>query len=293
MSERTCEVLRVDVFTKTKGQGNPVGLVLDGDDWTRQEMQEIAKQANFNETVFVCSSKNADLKLRFFMPLKETDLCGHGTIGAMMQLFQGKDSCSITIETNSGILEATYNHVTDDVTMKQKEATFRLFTGDKGKLSEVLKIEPEDISNELPIVYGNTGVWTLLVPVINEGVLDKMVPRNKEFPKVLKEMPDVSIHPFVVRSVENRIASARHFSAFNAGSVEDAVTGTASGVMGAYLLNWLYVEQKELELLVYQGKQMEQEGLVRVTATKNGPNTQVAISGTACLNSRMTISLKS
>lgn len=290
MTKRNCDVLRIDVFTETPGKGNPAGLVLNGDDFTDKEMQQIAKEANFNETVFVCSSQIADLRLRFFMPLKETELCGHGTIGAIYQLYQGKASQEITVETLAGILEVSYDKSKNEVTMKQNHAIFKDFSSDKLELCQLLTIEIDDLSDELPVIYGNTGVWTLLVPVKNEAILDKMIPRTKEFPNVLKEFPNALIHPIVILSEIE--ASARHFSSFGSGSIEDSVTGTASGVMGAYLLKYLFNEKNQLELLVHQGKHLNQEGVVKVRASKNELKTyEVKISGKACLNGKLTITI--
>ncbi|MBO0429857.1 PhzF family phenazine biosynthesis isomerase [Vagococcus fluvialis] len=290
MTKRNCDVLRIDVFTETPGKGNPAGLVLNGDDFTDKEMQQIAKEANFNETVFVCSSQIADLRLRFFMPLKETELCGHGTIGAIYQLYQGKASQEITVETLVGVLEVSYDKSKNEVTMKQNHAIFKGFSSDKLELCQLFTIEIDDLSDELPVIYGNTGVWTLLVPVKNEAILDKMIPRTKEFPNVLKEFPNASIHPFVILSEIE--ASARHFSGFGSGSIEDSVTGTASGVMGAYLLKYLFNEKNQLELLVHQGKHLNQEGVVKVRASKNELKTyEVKISGKACLSGKLTITI--
>lgn len=40
-----CIVLRVDAFTQVPGQGNPAGVVLNGDQYTPEEMQGIAKKS--------------------------------------------------------------------------------------------------------------------------------------------------------------------------------------------------------------------------------------------------------
>jgi PhzF family phenazine biosynthesis protein len=52
---------------------------------------------------------------------------------------------------------------------------------------------------------------------------------------VLKEMPGASVHPFCFETYDpNAHMHARHFSSPFSGTIEDPVTGTASGVMGAY-----------------------------------------------------------
>lgn len=47
-------------------------------------MQEIAFKAGFNVTAFLVKSDAADLKIRFFTPGHEMNLCGHGTMVAFM-----------------------------------------------------------------------------------------------------------------------------------------------------------------------------------------------------------------
>lgn len=62
--------------------------MLDGDALSEAQMQAIAKQAGFSECAFVCRSDKADLRLRFFMPLQETGLCGHATVASICALME-------------------------------------------------------------------------------------------------------------------------------------------------------------------------------------------------------------
>lgn len=58
---------------------------------------------------------------------------------------------------------------------------------------------------------------------------------------------------------------ARLFSSPFSGTVEDPVTGTTSGVMGAYYAR--YIAQKPaapLNLLIEQGQEIQRDGRVRV-----------------------------
>ena len=60
-----------------------------------------------------------------------------------------------------------------------------------------------------------------------------MKPNNEMFPSVLKEIPNASIHPICLETYDELAQMhGRHFSSAYAGTIEDPVTGTASGVMG-------------------------------------------------------------
>lgn len=289
----SCTVLRVDAFTQIQGQGNPAGVVMDGDSYTPEEMQAIAKRVGFNETVFICESDTATVKLRYFTPGHETPLCGHATIGAIFALFNGKGNRQILIETAAGILPIMYDDKNQKITMKQAEPTFIDFNGDKSALCQSLGIQLEDLHQTWPIQYGNTGSWTLLVPVINAAVLDKMKPNPEVFPDVLKELPRSSIHPFAIISEEEATFTARHFSSPFSGTTEESVTGTASGVMGAYSLNHIYVDGESKEISISQGKHVLREGAVFVHIIRDIKGMhQVSISGTACLHDKFEIRAK-
>jgi PhzF family phenazine biosynthesis protein len=75
---------QVDVFTAIPFKGNPVAVVLDGDDLSGEQMQSIAAWTNLSETTFVCTPANqrADYRLRIFTPRRELPFAGHPTIGS-------------------------------------------------------------------------------------------------------------------------------------------------------------------------------------------------------------------
>ncbi|EOI00392.1 PhzF family phenazine biosynthesis protein [Enterococcus moraviensis ATCC BAA-383] len=289
-----CKVVQIDAFTTIAGQGNPAGVVFEGDQYTTEEMQKIAKEVGFNETVFICKSQNkkASLKLRYFTPGHETPLCGHATIGAIFALYNRAEDQQLQIETGAGILPLVYEKAEQRITMNQAKPTFIDFKGDPFALCQSLGIKMTDLHPTLPIQYGNTGSWTLLLPVKHLSVLDKMKPMPELFPSILNEMPKASIHPFAVISKQEGTFTARHFSSPFSGTQEDSVTGTASGVMGAYVLNHIYQRDEMKEISVLQGKHVQREGMVTVNVIRELDEAhQVSISGTACWNDEFEVSI--
>src|SRR2546426_5693082 len=75
---------KVDVFTAGRFKGNPVAVVLDGDELSSAKMQSIAAWTNLSETTFVCTptDQRADYRLRIFTPKRELPFAGHPTIGS-------------------------------------------------------------------------------------------------------------------------------------------------------------------------------------------------------------------
>src|SRR3989442_13259578 len=72
------------VFPAVPFKGNPVAVVLDGDELSSAQMQSIAAWTNLSETTFVCTptDQRADYRLRIFTPKRELPFAGHPTIGS-------------------------------------------------------------------------------------------------------------------------------------------------------------------------------------------------------------------
>lgn len=278
------KIYKYEAFTDKAGMGNPAGVVFECDDFTEDEMQKAAGKIGFNETVFLLASKEADIKMRYFTPGHEMNLCGHATIAGVKALFEKENKKIKTVETLSGIIDVNMevqNTGKTFISMKQLPAQFEEFKGDKAKLAEAIGITEKDIDDDLPIMYGSTGIWTLLIPIKKLDIFSKMKPENKRFPEVLTQKPRASVHPFCLETYdENADMHGRHFSSPFSGTVEDPVTGTASGVMGAYYISFIK-SLDEKNIAVEQGQEIGKSGMIYVKVKKEYGNLNVEIKGEA------------
>ncbi|MBD3922520.1 PhzF family phenazine biosynthesis isomerase [Paenibacillus sp. PR3] len=277
-------VYHYDAFSTIPNQGNPAGVVLDGEHLTEEQMLAIAEKVGFNETAFPLPSHIADLRIRFFTPGHEINLCGHATMATIYALAtRGMlgDRTELTIETLAGVLPLRLHRGEKNVlriTMMQAAPQFQPFNGSLAELAQSIGIEEQDIAADMPTVYGSTGTWTLIVPVASLAACERMKPDNARFPAILQEMPRSSVHPFCLETYDSAAhMHARHFSSPFSGTIEDPVTGTASGVMGAYFAQHIRSEPT-LNLVVEQGQEIGRDGRVEVTVM-NG--SEVTITGTA------------
>jgi PhzF family phenazine biosynthesis protein len=290
---KSIRVLHFDVFTSTPGKGNPAGIVLPADNLDNSDMQSIAGATGCNDTAFIFPSQAADFRIRYFSPQKEVALCGHATIAASIGLctrgpLAGKElPFEFSLETNAGIVPVTIDRgVTGESTvfMSQAPSAFKSFAGDRALLVQSLGISPADLHPALPVVYGSTGRWTLIVPVQGLDAMRRMRPRPAEFAQVLADMPGASIHPFCFETIGAGVdLHARHFSSPSSGTLEDPVTGTASGVLGAYHREYVDPRRDDSRpLMVEQGYEMGREGHVMVWAIRHNGGYAVRIAGIAC-----------
>ncbi|MFQ3726658.1 PhzF family phenazine biosynthesis isomerase [Staphylococcus equorum] len=283
---KSIKVYHYDAFSKKPNKGNPAGVVLNGDDLTETEMQDVTFKVGFNETAFPIASDRADLRIRYFSPKQEMELCGHATMATIYALKTNgwlENKTELTIETNVGVLpiRITKNEQKEiHITMKQALPQFKKFEGSRYDLAKAIGIEEVDFDDELPIMYGSTGAWTLLIPIKSLDIFNKMEPNNKVFSSILNEIPNASVHPFCLESYyEEADMHGRHFSSTFSGTIEDPVTGTASGVMGAYFAKYIKKESDmPINLIVEQGQEMNKDGQVIVNVAENN---EIEITGNA------------
>ncbi len=165
---KTIKVYHYDAFSNIPNMGNPAGVVLDGENLTEEQMRELAEKVGFNETAFPLKSDKADLRIRFFTPGHEINLCGHATMATIYALkTKGLlgDKTDFIIETKAGVLPIRLN--SNDglyITMRQAIPQFQEFNGSFQELALSMGIEESDIETELRTLYGSTGTWTLLIP---------------------------------------------------------------------------------------------------------------------------------
>lgn len=293
-------ILHYDVFTTSPGKGNPAGIVLSADNLDDGTMQAIARTTGFNDTAFIASSHVADVRIRYFSPRREVELCGHATIAASIALhtrgrLAGKPlPCDFLLETKAGVLPITIDTTASNeklVFMSQAPAQFTQYNGDRNLLVQSLGVTPADLHPDFPLVYGSTGRWTLVVPVRNLDAMRNMQSQPTLFADVLSDMPGASIHPFCFEVIgTDADLHARHFSSPSSGTSEDPVTGTASGVLGAYYREFVNRERDAAQpLVIEQGYEMGREGRVLVWASKNADSYAVRIAGKACFVDEQTI----
>jgi trans-2,3-dihydro-3-hydroxyanthranilate isomerase len=95
-----------DVFTDVPLAGNQLAVFTDARDLTTEEMQALAKEMNFSESVFVlpATAGDADVRIRIFTPALELPFAGHPTLGAAFVLGGPLSKIEIRLETEAGVV---------------------------------------------------------------------------------------------------------------------------------------------------------------------------------------------
>ena len=175
----------LDVFTSTALAGNPLAVVLEADGLDAARMQQIAREFNLSETVFVLEPRDPvnTVRIRIFTPVRELPFAGHPTVGtaALMGILRAPElmvraDIGVVIEEQVGLVHCTVRHLKGQAV----RASFTLpvlpqvagAVADKGAIAAALGLSPDDIGfdNHHPTLF-SAGVPYTCVPLKNRAVL--------------------------------------------------------------------------------------------------------------------------
>jgi predicted PhzF superfamily epimerase YddE/YHI9 len=88
---RRFQCVQIDVFTSRRLEGNPLVVFLDARGLSDDEMQDLTRETNLQETTFVfprdaVTKREQGSKVRIFVPNEEIPFAGHPTLGTAMVL---------------------------------------------------------------------------------------------------------------------------------------------------------------------------------------------------------------
>ncbi|MBX5477285.1 MAG: PhzF family phenazine biosynthesis protein [Clostridia bacterium] len=256
-------VFTVDAFCDEPFGGNPAGVVPRAVGLSAAEMQRIAAELRHSETAFVLPAQepdSADVRVRFFTPTQEVDLCGHATIATFHLMAERGwlpsvgPRTRVRAETGAGTITVEVQWAGRDladrairrVMMEQPRPRFlfELDEAQRAELAGALGVEPgvlgfvraRDGRRPLPLGVVTTGLPDLLVPVESLVALRGLRPDASALASLCRAWGVATVHAFTLETRERRNAAACRSFSPALGIPEEAATGTASGALGAYLV---------------------------------------------------------
>ena len=250
--------IQLDVFTDKAFCGNPLAVFPDAEGLSDEQMQQIAREMNLSETVFVLPSEKEEVlrRLRIFTPGSELPFAGHPVVGTwnclaregvVPQPEDGNGWVRIKHEVGIGILPVDIEFKDGQpqrVVMTQGKFEIRGEIEDwqdQADLARALGLAREDLDESLPIQAVSTGNTMLLVPVrsladlgncrVNLPMLSGIYEGGDSFGGA------TGCYAFTRETIEigEARAHARFFVGMNIG--EDPATGSAAGPLGGYLVH--------------------------------------------------------
>lgn len=291
--KNTYKIYQIDSFSNKKFFGNPAGVVYKADGLTEVDMQRIARELNNSETAFIFSSdsKEYDVHVRFFTPLREVPICGHATIAAHYVIAlenNFKEKTCIRQKTGAGILPVEIEPIDNsyNVIMTQGKVEFGDIIDGKNldRLVSALGIDNDDLIKEAPVQIVSTGHSKVMIGIKDYKQLHNLRPDMKELNKLSDIINCNGYFVFTFDSKEKDILLKGRMFAPAIGIEEDPVTGNANGPVGAYIVkyNLVKIENDNLNFSAKQGMSIDREGTINVNVhIENSEPVKVQVSGTA------------
>lgn len=250
---------QVDVFTNQPFGGNPLAVFPDAAGLDAPSMQCIAREMNLSETTFVFPPTigEANFRVRIFTPVNELPFAGHPVVGTHWTLARlGKIPLQepVTVarfELGVGVRAAALHvqggRVTKVVMDHQKPQFVSTASAEQiARLERVLGLSDQAIrATHWPVQVVSTGIRQLFVPIRSLADVQGISPAKLDTAGLMQLCAELdpethATHGCVmVLSLETQSPAAQvHTRVFvpAMGIPEDPATGSASGGLGAYLV---------------------------------------------------------
>ena len=237
------ECVFIDVFTDVPYAGNQLAVFPDSEGLTAQQMQQLAQEINYSETVFLSpdNKKECAFELRIFTVAAELPFAGHPVLGAAystMNIFGAwpEEQDILRLKTKAGVIPLERKGI--NIWMTQNEPVFSEQYEDKAETAEMVSLLPEDIADDLPIEEVSTGNNIVIIPVKNLAVINRANGHVNKLRNFFDTHNAEAPYLFTRETENNNAGVHTRFLAAHMGITEDAATGSAAGSLTAYLLKY-------------------------------------------------------
>lgn len=270
------EYLVVDVFTDSPLQGNPLTVYTDARDIPATRMQQIAREMNHSETVFLLPGENgADARVRIFTPATELPFAGHPVLGTAFVLGWSTDTDTLRLQTGAGAIQVVLTRQGDRVVsarMRQPIPTWEPYEHAERLLS-ALGLG----GSELPVEAYRNGPRHVYVGLPGEDVVAALQPD-------LGSLARLAIGVSCFAGAGERWKTRMFAPAL--GVPEDPATGSAAGPLAVHLArHGLTAFGQEIE--IHQGAEIGRPSTLYAKAMGEGDRVDaVEVAGSAVLVAR-------
>lgn len=285
----------LDVFAKSKYQGNQLAVFIDLEDQlSAAQMLEITREINFAESSFIKKKKaDNEYEVRIFTPQYEVPFAGHPSIGTsfiiakylsekrpsevVLNLAQG--DIKVALSENDNLEESLF-------TMQQTQPIFKQSIT-TAELSNGLNIPMEYIDSAQAIEEITTGLPYLIIPLKGLKEMEQVKLEPSSFQQFLlqhqmhhsnsTEKLSTSLFFYTTETYEpGNDFNTRMFILENDKIVEDAATGSANGCFLAYLLKY---QSNKISANIEQGFQMNRKSYLILNGKEEDGQYEIGVGG--------------
>ncbi len=260
MADLRPAVLRLSAFALDGAGGNPAGVVLDARALDERQLQALAGEVGYSETVFVTDGPpepdRRHYRVRYFSPLAEVPFCGHATIALGAALGSVLGPGDLVLDTAAGPVTLRTGQDPSgqwwarlaSVPPRQQQVSAELLQ----RALDCFGWSSDVLEPGLPPMLCYAGAWHLVLNLARRADLEAMSYDFAELQGLCAEQGWTTVSVLFQLSPQEYLAR----NPFPVGGVvEDPATGAAAAALGGYLAA-LEVVRPPTRLRVLQGEQI-------------------------------------
>ncbi len=239
MASNFSRYFQLDVFTANAGGGNPLGVLIDADDWSSQAMQEFAAWTNLVETTFLLlpNHSQADYQVRIFTPNREIAYAGHPSVGSA---FAAIEAGRVRVENNRLLQECKLGLIPVKIE-KLNGAKYFFVQAPTAQIVAASSIESIYLSRVVEglklvsppcLLDGGRRWW--IAEIEAESELRNWSPPHTHIESLAKSSNSLGLCVFARSESLDYDLAVRAFPA-GVGIVEDPASGAANGMIASYV----------------------------------------------------------
>ena len=242
----------LDVFTTTPFAGNPLAVCVDQAVIDAAEMQQVAREFNLSETVFVSTDVHP-FPTRIFTPTNELPFAGHPTIGTavVLGLLGFAPDGQVVLAEGVGDVRCSVDGATAEFSTAQLPVNRGVIARDVAAAS--LGLSVEDLHPDFEPAEWDCGLGWPIVAVRDVATLG----RTRGVPGHLDQV-------YAVAPISETEWSARSFAP-GFGIAEDPATGSAVAAFAGFVASLPHDH-----LVVHQGVEMGRPSELRLSLEREG-----------------------
>jgi trans-2,3-dihydro-3-hydroxyanthranilate isomerase len=285
----------VDVFTTTQFAGNPLGVVLNAEGLSPEQMQTVAAEFNLSETTFVLPPKDPahTAEVRIFTPRHEMPFAGHPNVGTAFALAREGKSYGrpvngerVIFEEKAGLVPISLMKDGATISGARLASPQLLSVTDEvpaDLVARACSLSPDDIltTNHRPNI-ASCGAPFIIAELRSRDALARASGRAEIFAQEISKYPATSTLIYTQVDESGIDVRARMFAPHR-GIAEDPATGSANVALIGLLAKLRPEQDLQLCKTIAQGVEMGRPSMLQAEAEKKDGNVIATYIGGRCM----------
>lgn len=268
---------RYAAFTTTPSGGNPAGIWIGESLPSDHEMQRIAAEVAYPETIFLEPASGFERRVRYFSPAKEIDFCGHATVATGVLFGEQQGAGDYRFHTKAGLVpvavtkrDGRWQAALTSVAPRHEKPGATLLR----ELLAALEWREDELDSAIPPARIFAGNWHV---VLGAATPERLADLDYDYErlKALMLADGLTTIQLVWREKPDLFHARDPFPV--GGVVEDPATGSGAAALGGYLRDAKLVAAPA-SLVILQGEAMGRPSRLEVHIPAAGG---IVVAGTA------------